>query len=196
MEMFTLDWGRSWFLRLIGRNQLVRSSDRLETLVATLAAIAVFVAVPIAAAFGTSVKEARSSVYAQQALSRHETSATAVESAAVHPQMYTQTFDVRARWAVAGTVHVGTVSVPGMVNAGDQFRIWTDWSGNYTKAPTPTSEAATQATGWAALLWMAVVGAAVAAVYGLHQRLERTRYSEWDRELDSLAGNDGGRATQ
>jgi hypothetical protein len=195
METFTLDWGRSWWARLLGRNQLVRTSDRLETLAVALAVIALIVAVPVAATIGTSAKEARSAVYAQQALSRHQTTATALENATMHSQMYTRTFEVRAGWAANGSIHVATISTPAMVRAGGQTQIWIDDSGNYSAAPSPPSKAATEAVGWAALLWFAVAGALAVAVYGLHRMLNRTRYSDWDRDLDSLAGNDGGRAS-
>jgi hypothetical protein len=193
MDTFTLDWGPSWAVRLVGRNQLVRSSDRLESFAVTLAAIAVLVAVPFAAAFGTSVKEARSLTYARQ-VSRHQTTASAVADARLHEQINRQTLDVKARWPAEDGIHVGTVSVPDVVRAGDRFDIWIDANGNYAEAPTPPSRAAAEAVGWAALSWIAVAAVAAAGVYALRRRLDRARYADWDRALKSLAGNDGGRA--
>ncbi len=194
MEMFTVDWGRSWLVRLLGRNPLVRSTDRWETFAATLAVIAVITAVPIAAAFGTAMKDSRSAVYAQQALNRHETPATALENATLNAQVYTQTFHVRARWAAAGTVHVGTVSAPAMVHPGDRIDIWTDESGSLSRPPIPVGSAGTEAVGWAVLSWMVVAGVVATGLYGLHRTFNRARYAGWDHDLDSLAGNDGGRA--
>jgi len=194
MDTFTLDWGRSSIVRLLGRNQLVRSSDRLETFAVALAAIAVLVAVPFAAAFGTSVKEARSLTYARQAVSRHETTAMALEDARLHVQLDSQTFDVKARWSAEDGIHVGTVSVPDVVRAGDRFDIWIDADGNNANSPTPPSRAATEAVGSAALSWIAVAAVAAAGVCVLRRMLDRARYADWDRDLNSLAGNDGGRA--
>jgi hypothetical protein len=190
-----LDWGRSWVVRLLGRNQLVRRSDRLETFIVALAAIAVLVAVPFAATFGTSVKEAHSLTYAQQAISRHETTAMALADARMHVQFNSQTFDVKARWSAEDGIHIGTVSVPDVVRAGDRFDMWIGGDGNYADAPAPPNRAATEAVGWAALSWIAVAAAVAAGVHALRRRLDRARYADWDRELDSLAANDGGRAS-
>ncbi|SBS70434.1 putative conserved transmembrane protein [uncultured Mycobacterium sp.] len=194
MEWYTIGWGRTWLVRLFGRNELLRRSDRVEALVAMLAAIVVVVAIPVAAAFGTSVKENRAAVYAHQVLSRHETTAIAVGNATPHAHAYSQTFDVPARWAAAGAVHLATVPVPKMAHAGDQIPIWTDDSGGYAAPPTPTSYAATEAAGCAVLSWLAAAVVIAAGGYGLHYRLNRSRYAAWDRELKSLAGDDGGRA--
>lgn len=194
MDTFTFNWGRSWAVRLLGRNQLVRSSDRLESFAVALAAIAVLVAVPFAAAFGTSVKEARSLTYARQEVSRHQITASAIADARLHAQLNRETFDVKARWFAADGIHVGTVSVPDVVRAGDRFDIWIDANGNFAEAPTPPSRAAAEAVGWAALSWIAVAAVAAAGVHALRRRLDRARYADWDRDLNSLAGNDGGRA--
>lgn len=194
MDTFTVDWGRTWWVRLLGRNSLVRSSDRLETCAAALAVIAVIVAIPFAAAFGSRVGDARFSAYVEQAHSRHHTGATALESATLHAQVYSESYTVRAQWAAAGSVHRGTVSAPDMVRAGDKFDIWVDDQGGLTSPPTPPSEAATEAVGWGVLVWSAGLLGCLVVLYGLHRRLNRARYADWDRELDALAGNDGGRA--
>lgn len=196
MEMFTVYWGRTWWVRLLGRNHLVRSSDRLETCVAALAVIAAIVAIPFAAAFGSAVGESRFSTYVEQARARHQTGATALETATLHAQVYSQSYTVRAKWAAAGSVHRATVSAPGMVRAGEKFDIWIDDQGGIANPPTPPSEAATEAVGWGVLSWSAGLLACSAVLYGLHRGLDRARYADWDRELDALAGNDGGRARQ
>jgi hypothetical protein len=194
MDTFTLGWGRSWVVRLLGRNQLVRSSDRVESFAVALAVIVVAVAVPFAAAFGTSVKEVRSLTYARQEVSRHQTTASAIADARLHEQLNRESFDVKARWSAVDGVHVGTVSVPDMVRAGDRFDIWIDANGNAAEPPTPRSRAAAEAVGWAALSWIAVAAVVAAGVHALRRRLNIARYADWDRYLNSLAGNDGGRA--
>ncbi|MCV7229599.1 Rv1733c family protein [Mycolicibacterium komossense] len=195
MEFFTLDWGRSWLARLFGRNALVRNSDRLEALIIALAVVAVIVAIPVAAGFGTSVKESRSTAYAQQALSRHRVTATALENAELHAQIYTQTFSVQARWAAAGAIHVGNIPAPEMVHVGDRLVIWTDDSGNYAKNPIDPRQAVADAIGWAAFTWMSFTAILAIAVYGLRRNLRHTRFSQWDRELDALVGDGGGRTS-
>jgi len=196
METFTFDWVRGWLARLCGRNELVRRSDRLETRVMALAATAAMFAVPVIAAFGTSVKDARTSVYVEQAHSRHQATATALENATLHVQVYSQTLEVPAQWPTEGRVHVATVTPPDMVRAGDRFAIWVDKSGNHVEAPSLLSQAVSDAIGSATLLWLTMTGALAGAVYLLRRKLNRSRYREWDRELISLAGNDGGRANR
>ena len=54
MQTFTIGLGRGWWVRLLGRNPLVRSSDRIEVMVLSLAVLLTVVAVPVAGAIGTS----------------------------------------------------------------------------------------------------------------------------------------------
>ncbi|MDX1890809.1 hypothetical protein [Mycolicibacterium sp. 050158] len=196
MDTWTFDWGRDWLARLLGRNPLVRPSDRLESIVAVLALFAVVVTIPLAAAVGTSVKEARAAVYAQQAVTRHQVTATALQDSRLHGQVTAPTFDLTARWLSADGVHVGTVQVPDVVRAGTQFATWVDERGDATAAPPPPGRAATEAVAWAALSWLVAAVAIAAAVLALHRGLDRARYADWDRDLRALAGNDDGRASR
>jgi len=194
MDIFTLNWCRSWLVRLFGRNELVRASDRLEAAGAAVAAVVVTLAIPIVAAVGTSLTDTWSAGYAQEALNRHPTTATALADARLHEHVHDQTFDVKARWSAEDGIHVDTVDVPDVVRRGDRFEIWVDDRGNHTGPPPPPSRAATEALGWTALTWMALAATMVAAVTGLRRRLECGRHADWDRALEALAGNDGGRA--
>ena len=79
MQTFTIGLGRHWWVRLLGRNPLVRSSDRIEVMVLSLAVLLTVVAVPIAGAIGTFVYDAHTRVYAEEAQTRHQVTATAIE---------------------------------------------------------------------------------------------------------------------
>lgn len=115
------------------------------------------------------------------------------ESAADAETMDMDAF-VKARWSAVDGIHVGTVSVPDAVRAGDCFDIWVDANGNYAEAPTPPSpgrdgggrmgSAVMDRAGSRGGRWGACSS----------PRLDRARYADWDRDLKSLAGNDGGRA--
>ena len=72
MQTFTIGLGRGWWVRLLGRNPLVRTSDRIEVMVLGLAVLLTVVAVPIAGAIGTSVYDAHTRVYAEEAQTRHQ----------------------------------------------------------------------------------------------------------------------------
>lgn len=195
MDTFTLGWGRGYVARLLGRNQLVRRDDRWETLAVALVVSALLLAIPVVAAFGTAIKESRSHAYAEQAITRHETSGTALADARLHVRGDSQTFDVETRWIADDGVHVGTVAVPDMVRVGDHVDVWIDRNGNDVGAPSPPGQAAAEAVGGAALSWIALAGAATAGLFALRRALDRARYAAWDRELIALAGNDDGRAS-
>ena len=55
-------------VRVLGHNQLVWPNDRIEGFVLVLGVVVAVMAVTIAAAVGTSAHDARSRVYAEQAL--------------------------------------------------------------------------------------------------------------------------------
>jgi hypothetical protein len=82
MQPFTIGFGRTWFLRAWGRNELVRSTDRWQAWVLSVAVTLAVIALPIAAALGTAVHDARLATYTEQAHDRHVVSATVVSETA------------------------------------------------------------------------------------------------------------------
>ena len=79
MQTFTIGVGHRWWTQVFRRNPLVRRSDRIEVLVLGFAVLLTVVAIPVAGAIGTSVHDARTRIYAEEALTRHEVIATAIE---------------------------------------------------------------------------------------------------------------------
>ena len=191
MQTFRIDFGRSWFRRLLGRHPLVRSSDRIETLVIGVAAMVVMMAIPVAASMGTAVHDSRSQVYAEQAQSRHVVIARAVTESGVTPHANSVELSAQARWNVFGTNHVEVIPVGEKINAGDRIELWVDERGDWVSAPPPPGRAGQEALGAAVLMWLSVVVVTTICVAASRRRLNRTRYAEWDRELDILYG--GGR---
>jgi len=96
MQTFTIGLGRGWWVRLLGRNPLVRSSDRIEVMVLSLAVLLTVVAVPVAGAIGTSVYDAHTQAYAEEAQTRHQVTATAIEDGTVVMQPKSLSFTARA----------------------------------------------------------------------------------------------------
>ena len=80
MDTFTVRLPR-WpiLLRLLGRDPLVRTTDRIEALVLVLAVAVSLLAAPIAAAVGTAVYDSRRQVYAEQADTRDTVAATVTD---------------------------------------------------------------------------------------------------------------------
>lgn len=193
MQSFTLDFGRSWFARLVGHNPLVRGSDRIEALALLVLAVIVLMAVPVVGAVGTALHDNRLQMYTEQAQSRHTVTATALHDGETIVHANSVVFAATARWNASGVNHVGVVELPGSVKMGDRVDVWVDRRGNTTEAPTPAGKAADEALGVAVLSWLAVAATASGFRVLLRARLNRSRHADWDRELGSLA--DDGRFT-
>jgi hypothetical protein len=193
MDTFTLDVGRSWILRALGRNSLVRFSDRVEAVVIVLLIVTAVVVTPVAGAIGTAVHETRARHYAQEAQTRHTVAATAIEDSTLIIQRYGEAFRVHARWLVDSVEHVGSVDLPYETAAGDQLDVWVDDSGNQVAAPAPTWRAGIDGIFAGAGAWLIAVTGLAGVWAWVRSRLTRRRYRGWDREWTALVGDDGGR---
>ena len=86
-----------------------------------LAVLLTVVAVPIAGAIGTFVYDARTRVYAEEAQTRHQVTATAIEDGTVVAQPKSISFKARATWTAAGRDHSEIFTWSDRVKAGDQL---------------------------------------------------------------------------
>ena len=141
MQTFTIGLGRGWWVRLLGRNPSVRSGDRIEVMVLSLAVLLTVVAVPIAGAIGTLVHDSRARVYAEEAQTRHQVTATAIEDATIVVQPYNFSFTARATWSAAVRDHSDIVRWSDQVKAGDQQLIWVNAEGATVGPPSSSSDA-------------------------------------------------------
>lgn len=178
---------------LWSRNALVRGIDRWESLL-TLVLIAIPVAfIAVAGAVGTSQYDARSRAYAEAARTSHPVTATAIEDSDVVVSPNSIVTVVTARWNANGANHVGEFPYPERLTAGDEFTIWVDAQGRRIVRPPSAGRAVNEASGIAVGSWLAVAATSAALGYGLHRRLDRRRYAQWERDLALLAGDDGNR---
>ena len=183
-----------WVLRAVGRNPLVRGSDRLELLIVAVGILFVVVAGACAGALGTAVHDARSRVYIAQAQTRHTVVAEAIDdSTIVFGVDDNMTTRVHARWQVNGTEHTGSVAPDHAVKTGDPLLIWVERDGSCVGAPTPTSQAGVDAVLAAYGAWQTVVLAAAALIWWSRSRLDRRRDSDWERDIRCLIHDNGGR---
>jgi hypothetical protein len=180
MDTFSLS-PRTWrVLFLFSRSPLVRRSDRIEILVIALAVAISVLAVPFIAAIATDVYQDHRGVYAEQARTSHHASTPAPQTTNAAP-----VFLYQAR--VGGPLGPNTTGQRSL----DESRV--DDAGSVT-SPTPPSQAAYDAVGMAALSDGVAVTIAAALAVGTRWQLGRIRDSQWDRELRSVLGNDGGRS--
>lgn len=192
MNTFTLGMPRwPFLLRLWGRHPLVRPTDRIEAFAVVLTVVVMLVTAPIAAAIGTTVYDARRTMYAEQADTRQVVTATVIDDDAAQAVLRTNTALMPARWSVAGVEHTGAVDVASTAKTGDVVEIWVDDRGERTSAPTPVGLAAVEAVTGALVLWLVVGGIQGGLLMAIRALCDRVRSAAWQRELDHLAGTDG-----
>jgi hypothetical protein len=193
MDTFTLSLGRCWIIRALGRNPLVRLSDRVEAAVVVLVVASALVVVPVAGAIGTGVYEVRAWLYAEEAQTRHTVAATAIEDSTVIIEQDAEMFRAQSRWHVNGVEHLGPVDSAHEAKVGDQLDIWVDGSGNLVAAPTPTWHASVTAMFAGAGAWLIAMTGVAGLLLFVRSRLTHRRYRGWEREWQALVSDDGGR---
>ncbi len=193
MDTFTVRLPR-WpiLLRLLGRDPLVRTIDRIEAVVMVLALAVSLLAIPIAAAVGTAVYDSRRQAYTEQSHTSHTAAATVTDVPASQQLLRTGTITVPARWTAAGAEHTGKVKAPSTVETGDTIEIWVDPNGTQVPAPTSTTRAAAEAAMGALVLWIFVTAIAATLFTVTRAACDRIRFARWQHDLDNLVGNGDG----
>ncbi|OBK27251.1 hypothetical protein [Mycobacterium asiaticum] len=182
METFTLGLPR-WLRVLLGRNPLIRRSDRIEALVLALAVAVALLAAPIAAAVGTAIHDSRARSYAEQAQSRIAVDATVLDRPARSDSTW-----VQARWFAAGVEHTGLVQSESAPKPGAVIDIPVNPDGSY--AGPPHMSAAREAVLVALAIWLNVAVAAAALFAGTRAACNRARDADWRPELLTNEGNE------
>lgn len=194
MQTFTIGWPCRWPFHGLGRNELLRLSDRIESIAVVICGILAVIAVPLVASIGTSVHDHVAAERAQHAASVQQAMATVVgepEASAAYPLH--RPWSVPVSWYVAGSAHRGTVTSDVKSKVGEQLSIWVDREGTLTTPPAPLGSATANAVGVAVALWLALIGACAGVLQLVRWRLDAGRFARWDRELESLADDGGGR---
>ncbi|KZS58722.1 hypothetical protein [Mycobacterium ostraviense] len=192
METFTID-PRCWRLaRLVGRNPLLRRTDRLEALLLLVALIASLFLIPAAAVVGAEVFDARDRQYAAQAQARHPVTAT-VTGATHNPN--SDGIVVHVQWPAAAGERTGSFRHSASLNVGQRVEIWVDRDGNLARPPTPRWHAGVDAVVTSVLIVL-TCGVAIASLVALvRSRLDRARDAAWERDIRCLQ-DDGGRTNR
>jgi hypothetical protein len=193
MDTFTLSFGRCWTIRALGRNPLVRFSDRAEAVVLILVLVTALVFTTVAGAIGTAVYESRAQPYTEQAQTRHIVAATAIKDSTLIIEQDAEAFRTDARWHANGVEHFDSVVLSYATKAGDQLDVWVDASGDQVAAPRPTSRAGIDAIFAGAGAWLIAMAGVAGLSMVVRSWLTRRRYSGWEREWQALVSDDGGR---
>lgn len=179
--------GSCWVVRALGRNPLLRPTDRIEACVIVFAILLALAATPICAAAGFAVYGSHARLYAQQAQARHTVAATVIQASAHAHVPHTTGIAVRAMWPVGVGVHTDWFRTNRAVKAGDRIDIWVNSAGLPATPPTPVSQAGIDAVSVGTATWFAVTVGLMACVAVARAPLNRIRCAQWEREIKSLA---------
>ena len=185
MQTFTFTAG-SWTRRLMMRNPLMRTSDRVQAVTLVLLLALALAAVPIAGAVGTAIYDARVHAIATERLSIRQVTATAIADSVITRLPYQSSIATELQWQDGGRDHRAIVDTDSEMKAGGHTEIWIDSTGAQSRPPLSGSDAATEAIMSAFLLISALAVATLGAWTVLGHVLDRGRFAAWDRELDRL----------
>ncbi|OBG85625.1 hypothetical protein A5699_23845 [Mycobacterium sp. E802] len=185
---------RWWVLRALGRNPLVRRSDRFEAWAMVLVAIFVVLVIPHAVTVGENVYAHTLRTAEIQAQTRKPVQATVVDDtpATAMPDEGT-TATATVTWTANGTPHTGAVRPTRSLKAGDTVPIWVDENGRRVSAPLSPSSAGTYAIAAAVSVWLGTAVLCGLAIAGLRALLDRLRIRTWAAELRVLLDRGDGR---
>jgi len=183
METFTLDPRCWWTARILGRNPLIRRTDRIEALVMLIVFVVSLLAVPVAGVAGALTYHARDRLYAQEALERHRVTAVVTEAVTEDWGMTV----VQANWPVGKGERVGTLELTDPAKAGDHVEVWLDRQGNQSLPPTARWSAVAEAFCTTILVLLAAAVTLVALAVAIRSRLDRARDAAWEHDIECLA---------
>jgi hypothetical protein len=173
-----------------GRNPLRRRVDRLESALLLGALVAALLAIPAAAALGTTIRNRSEHTAAQQRAELHPVQARTLENAtkAVPSALGQISTRVRVIWFDAsGSPREGSADVLIGTEAGTELTIWLDRAEAMARAPREPADSA--ALGVAAGVTMPML--AWLLLWGLFRLarllLDRRRAQDWAREWEQVS---------
>jgi len=185
-----------WYLRALGRNPLIRATDRFEALIVLTLLTTALVAIPVAAHAADQTYAARMQTVTEQAHSRHSVEAIVVEGSTTLPVDFDNPAFVRAQWREGTELRTEQIVSPVTVKAGEPLQIWLDEAGSVVAEPLRAFDAKVTAVAAGWIVWLSVaLGCALAAVV-IRSGLDRYRARAWERQLLLMAHNDDGWANR
>lgn len=186
-----------WFVRALGRNPLLRPSDRMEALAVVMVFVVALLAIPFASQAGDNTYDARMRIIDEQLRTRHSVEAVAVgNSGAAAPGRYNRPGPVRAEWREGTEVRSEMITSPVAVRKGDPLTVWVDTTGAVVPAPETPQVASSIAAGRTWTVWLGSVGLTILLACAARWALDRARARSWERELLLLTHNDDGWANR
>ncbi|MBU8818412.1 Rv1733c family protein [Mycolicibacterium goodii] len=183
---------RWWVLRALGKNPLVRRTDRIEALAVVLAIVVSVLVIPYVISFGEEVHAGQLREAAVQAQTRHPVQATVVSDSESNVEGANVRI-VGITWTVNGEKHTGALRPTGKVEPGDQVQIWIDGKGQRVPPPISATTARAYATGSSVALWAAITVLCGLVALLTRKVLDQHRAHAWSDELYLLLNHGDGR---
>lgn len=183
---------RWWVLRALGKNPLVRRTDRFEALAVVLAIVVSVLVIPHVIGFGEEVHADQLREATVQAQTRQPIQATVVSDSESNVEGASVRV-VGISWTTNGEKHTGALRPTGKVHAGDQVQIWVDGQGRRVPPPISATTAKAYATGAAIALWAGIALLCGLAVALTRKVLDHQRAHAWSDELHLLLDRGDGR---
>jgi len=185
-----------WYLRALGRNPLIRASDRAEALGVLAVLLLAVIAIPMATVLHDRTYADRMHTVAEQAQSRHSVQATVVHGSTGLPTDFDTPAYVTVQWKDGSQVRSEQIVSPATVTTGEPLTVWLDDDGTVTGAPMQPVDAELSALGIAVVAWGLGVLFLVFGACGMRKILDRMRARAWERELRLMTYNDDGWANR
>jgi hypothetical protein len=183
-------------LRALGRNPLIRTSDRLESFAVLAVLLIALVAVPVAAQVESHAYDAGMRTVDEQTQRRHSVEALVVEGSTGFLSEFDSPATIRVQWHEGDQLRTEQLTSPVIVEAGAPMTIWLDKTGTVVTAPLTADDVKLSATAAAGTVWVVAVFCSVLAALGIRRWLDRSRARAWENKLNLLAHNDDGWANR
>ncbi|MGV0810301.1 Rv1733c family protein [Mycolicibacterium setense] len=184
----------TWTLTALGRNPLIRRSDRIAAAGALAVLMALALAVPLIVYLGCAFTEEKAHQINERLTSLRSAPATVEWAAVSAPSRFPNAVHtVGARWTADGYLErVEAVPGRGDIKVGDPITVWLDSADRVVVPPESPYNAANSGIGLAVTIWLAMAGLGANSHALLSGRLNRRRSAEWDRNWHLLSANGGG----
>lgn len=189
MQTVPRGWWHWRMIHVLGRNPLVRMTDRAETLVMVMAVTASLIAIPVAGAMATAIHEERGRAYVAEVQHRHTVTATVTATSAT--LRGSDVAVVQANWRFAGIQRTERFRWDRPVKVGQTIEVSVYPDGRHAPPLDTWWRAGVDAAIAAISFWLAVTAVSAMLVAVARPCLRRMRYAAWDRDIASLA-DDGG----
>jgi hypothetical protein len=185
-----------WQLRALGRNPIIRVSDRLEAVAFLTVLMVSLLAIPFAARVEDQTYRSHLYIAAEQAHSRHSIEAVVLQGSLGMPTDFDTPPSVLVQWHEGARLRTEEVTSPGTVETGAPLTIWIDETGRVVAPPLTPNDIKISAisVGWT--VWILIVVFTGLGALGVRLWLDRFRAHAWESALRVLAHNDDGWANR